>query len=131
MRWIVGMIMCVMGLGATELHYMRGGHAVALTPVETTATLRSESTCATLTLREADGRQVTATRRLLVRFSDSGALSNVLQRYGLEVVKQYGGGLYLLQAMCAIDAIETANALYARPDVVFAHPDLAASRRLR
>jgi len=67
-----------------------------------------------------------------VKFASTENFDEYLRRFDLKVVKKYDfGNMYLLEAKTPQKALEAANGLYDRPDVLFAQPDLIRRWSLR
>ncbi len=125
--WLCG----TLWLFAGEYYYMNGDKRVDLRQVPSTAVKYSLKE-GVLYFEKRDGEQIGVVNRIIVKFGSMENFNEYLRKFNLKVVKKYSfGNMYLLEAPTAKDAIDAANALYARSDVIFAQPDLIRRWSLR
>ncbi len=131
MKKILLSILVVASLSASEYYYMNNGKKVYLTPQSLDGIqLRAKGDA--LRFKDANGKELLVTKRLIVKFKSTDNLQKYLNEYGLSVVKRFDiGGMYLLEASSPSEAMSAANELYEMIDVEFAQPDIARKRELR
>ena len=112
-----------------NLYYYNHGEKIFLTPQKGVAMRSVDGGQRFHTDR---GEEVTIGKRLFVKLKQGADIDPLLKRYGLKLIRKMNiGGLYLLEADSIQGAIESADALHERPEVIFAQPDIAKKRRLR
>jgi len=130
MRRFTIVLGCVSILFGGEYYYMNGGKRIELTPVENdVSALRSFQN--TLKFKDPKGRDVAIPNRLLVKFKNTENLEKYLEMYAMRIVRKFHNNTYLMETVSPQAAIESANALSEKPDVVYAQPDLIKKWRLR
>jgi len=113
--------------GAQESFYYKSGHKITLTPVQTT--LRAGGSFDYY--ETSQGRVVGVNDEILLKLKDPKQIQTLLERYNLELVKQYGSSLFLVRTPSKQQTLSLANQLYLEKDVVFAHPNLLQKRMRR
>jgi len=121
---------CVSLLFGGEFYYMNGGKRVELTPVENDA-ITPRSSQNLLRFKDAQGRDISIPNRLLVKLKDCNNLDKYLTEYRMKIVKEYPNNTFLLETNSAKSAMDAANALSQKSDVIYAQPDLIRKWNLR
>lgn len=120
LKYAFWMLLFLLGTGcASDTYYLQDGEKRYLTPLEP----GFEGEAGTDYYRTERGGVVGVTDRLLLSLEPGTTLDTYLERYGLMLLKELGGGLYLLQTPSRAQTIPLANALSAEPGVAFAQPD--------
>jgi len=121
---------CVTLLFSGEFYYMNGKKRVELTPIKSDA-IATRSTQKLLRFKDENGRDVAIANRLLVKLKDCDNLEKYLTDYDMKIVKEYPNNTFLLATNSAKLAIDVANALSQKSDVIYAQPDLIRRWELR
>jgi hypothetical protein len=116
--------------GAGEYYYMNGDRRVELQPVESTGIAVREYGGTKPFLLE-NGEKIEVANRIIVKFSSLENLDAYEAEYGLRPLKRIGGKIFLFETDSIEMALDAANALEKRADVVYAQPDILKTRRLR
>ncbi|BBG66552.1 hypothetical protein NNO_1849 [Hydrogenimonas sp.] len=125
------LILGALSLFAGEYRYMNGDRPVELYGPVTTVKKHSLGEDI-LYFKKSDGSEIGISGRILVKFESSDNIRQYLEEYGLKLLKRYDiGDIYLLEAESAQKALEAANLLYGKPDVIFAQPDIVREWSLR
>ncbi|BDY13389.1 S8 family serine peptidase [Hydrogenimonas cancrithermarum] len=130
MRYLVTMAACTVMLFAGDYYYMEGGKRVELTPV-TSEFPAARSLQNVLKFKNERGADVAIPNRLIVKFKSPENFDRYLKEFGLKLLHRYRNGTCLLQAPTPKAAMDAANALSQREDVLFAQPDLIKKWSLR
>jgi len=130
MRKLIMLLGCVSVLFSGEFYYMNGGKRVELTPVESDA-ITPRSSQNLLRFKDKNGRDIAITNRLLVKLKDCDNLDKYLTDYKMKIVKEYPNNTFLLETNSAKSAMDTANALSQKSNVIYAQPDLIRKWNLR
>ena len=130
MRKFAMFLGCISLLFGGEFYYMNGEKRVELAPVESdTITPRSSQNI--LRFKDLKGRDIAISNRLLVKFKDRNNLDKYLEMYKMKIIKEYPGNTFLLETDSPKSAIDAANALSQKADIVYAQPDLIRKWNLR
>jgi len=121
---------CVSLLFGGEFYYMNGGKRVELTPVESD-TIAPRSSQNILRFKDPKGKDIAIPNRLLVKFKDCDNLDKYLEMYKMKIIKEYPGNTFLLETDSPKSAMDAANALSQKADIVYAQPDLIRKWNLR
>jgi len=130
MRKLVILLGCVSLVWGGEFYYMNGGKRVELTPVESD-TVAPRSSQNILHFKDGQGKEIAIPNRLLLKLKDRENLDKYFTMYGMKIVKEYPNNTFLLETDSPKSAMDSANALSQKPDVIYAQPDLIRKWNLR
>jgi len=130
MKKLCVLLGCVSVLFGGEFYYMNGGKRVELTPVESDA-IAPRASQNLLRFKDAQGKDIAISNRLLVKLKDCENLDKYLKMYEMKIVKEYPNNTFLLETDSPKLAMDAANALSQKPDVIYAQPDLIKKWNLR
>jgi len=127
MKKVVLFLGCVSLLFSGEFYYINGGKKVELIPKEDF----TRSSKNILYFEKRDGKEIAITNRLFLKLKSDKTIDNYLNSFNLKIVKEYPNHTYLLKAKSAKLAMDIANELSSKSDVIFAQPDLMKKWSLR
>ncbi len=116
---------------SAQYYYMCGGKRVWLEKIsEEIPSHRSIGSV--VYFMGADGERVGVSKRIIVKFDSLMNLEAYMKKYSLRLVRKYDfGNMFVFECDSVLNALETANRLYEKPDVVYAQPDLIREWKLR
>lgn len=129
MRWFAVLVWCVSMLFGGEFYYMNANKRVDLTPVDSAVMTRSSQKL--LHFRDLEDRDIAIANRLLVKLKNRNNLGKYLTEYDMKIIKEYPNNMFLFETNSAKLAIDIANILSQKPDVIYAQPDLIRRWNLR
>lgn len=104
---------------ASDKYYFENNKKVMLTPIKNI----SRSIKKIDYYKNENGVTLGATNKLILKLKDDSNLQKYLNDYNLTIKSKLGKNLYLLKTENNNLAIDTANALKLKKDVVYSHPD--------
>lgn len=123
MKTLIFLLLAALTLSAADFYY-RNGEKVGLTPLPEKRDLSGVRY-----FRQANGAVVGVGTDLLVKTKPDTDLAPLLEKHGVQLVRNLGRDLYLLRTEG--DALAVSNAFHEEEGVLFAHPDFRMERRLR
>lgn len=125
MKYIfLGLSLIVSAGCANSTFYYQDGKKQTLTPVKS----QTRSNPDVDYYKTSNNVKVGVTDTLLVKFIDTKNLSAYAKEYDFVVVKEVVKDLYLLKVKDKSLTIQTANKLYKKSDIKFAHPNFIKKR---
>lgn len=104
---------------ASDKYYFENNKKVMLTPIKNI----SRSIKKIDYYKNENGVTLGATNKLILKLKDDSNLQKYLNDYNLTIKSKLGKNLYLLKTENNNLAIDTANALKQKEDVLYSHPD--------
>ena len=128
MKRAVLFLILTFSLFAEEFFYIKNKRKIKLIPLENRFELRDKDM---LRFKDIEGKDILIPNRVIVKVKDKNSLEKYIKKYNLKIVKKYSNRLYLLKASSAKMAIEIANILSQKEEILFAQPDLIKRWNLR
>ncbi|HIE35404.1 MAG TPA: hypothetical protein EYP79_04330 [Campylobacterales bacterium] len=128
MKRAVLFLILTFSLFAEEFYYIKNKKKIKLIPLDNNFELRDKDM---LRFKDIEGKDILIPNRVIVKVKDKNSLEKYIKKYNLKIVKKYSNRLYLLKASSAKMAIEIANILSQKEEILFAQPDLIKRWNLR
>lgn len=128
MKRAVLFLILTFSLFAEEFFYIKNKRKIKLIPLENRFELRDKDM---LRFKDIEGKDILIPNRVIVKVKDKNSLEKYIKKYNLKIVKKYSNRLYLLKASSAKMALEIANILSQKEEILFAQPDLIKRWNLR
>lgn len=128
MKRAVLFLILTFSLFAEEFYYIKNKKKIKLIPLDNNFELRDKDM---LRFKDIEGKDILIPNRVIVKVKDKNSLEKYIKKYNLKIVKKYPNRLYLLKASSAKMALEIANILSQKEEILFAQPDLIKRWNLR